>query len=266
MSNQKSSLGVTKFRLPPDPLRAARSLRRALGACAPSPAHPNLQSYLGSPLPALGVRAEGIAALARRVAHELDAWSKLRSRQLLRELWGGTTFEERALAIAILDRRARAVGSAEWRLMDSWVDSATGWALSDALASGPIAHLVQSDPRKWNETLAWSRSRNPWRRRAALYAQARRVRSGDLAGPFRLIDALRSDPDSWVQRAVGTWLRECWKQDRRRTERYLWHRARTLPPIVITVSTERASLGFRRRLRARARRAYTGVGVRRPSS
>src|SRR5436309_8155725 len=60
---------------------------------------------------------------------------------------------------------------------------------------------------------------------------------------------------SLVQRAVGTWLRESWKKDRERTAAFLRAHARGLPPVTITVATERAPKAFREKLRRDARAA-----------
>src|SRR6267378_7713583 len=72
---------------------------------------------------------------------------------------------------------------------------------------------------------------------------------GDLDKPFDLLERLLYDKEFWVQRAVGTWLRECWKEDRRRTAAFLREHVRGLPRVVITVATERAPKSFRDELR-----------------
>ena len=93
-----------------------------------------------------------------------------------------------------------------------WTTS-TGWALSDSLAAGPVARMVADDPRRFSQLLRWTRSRNMWRRHAAAYALHDLVLGGDLDRPLSLLERLVRDPEFWVQRAVGTWLRECWKRD-----------------------------------------------------
>ena len=75
------------------------------------------------------------------------------------------------------------------------------------------------------------------------------VRAGELDKPFVLLERLLHDGEFWVQRAVGTWLRECWKKDERRTAAFLRKHARGLPPVTITVATERAPKAFRQELR-----------------
>jgi len=217
-----------------------------------------LQSYLGSPLPVLGVPVPAFRRIARDLRRRSGPATPERFRTLLRTLWSGTWYEERAVAIELLDLYPERNDARTFRLADRWVDSATGWALSDSLAAGPIARMVSAEPGRFRELLRWTRSPNIWRRRAATYALHDWVRVGDLDRPFRLLEHLLGDPEFWVQRAVGTWLRECWKKDRPRTERFLRQHAEALSRVAITVATERAPKRLRATLRrARASRALS---------
>jgi 3-methyladenine DNA glycosylase AlkD len=214
-----------------------------------------LRAYVGSPVPVLGLSMGEIRGIA---AEFKKAWRDLSIadlNELLSRLWSGSTYEEKVLATILMDRYARRLDKRTWRLVDSWVDQATGWALSDGLASGPIAKMLHEEPARFQQVLRWTKAKSFWRRRAATYALHDFVLAGELDRPFRLLERLLEDDEFWVQRAVGTWLRECWKQDRGRTERFLRaHRAR-LPPVTITVATERAPKTFREELRRKARRA-----------
>jgi 3-methyladenine DNA glycosylase AlkD len=217
-------------------------------------AHPtpgfDLQAYLGSPLPTLGVAIPDLRRLARSSAQTLRSWPSGARRTLLRSLWNGATVEERLLAIELLDALPELSDEATWRMVDRWVDDATGWCLTDSIGSTPVSALLVDHPRRFAEVLRWTRSPNLWRRRVALYAMRRDVRARTLDRPFEVIDRLLHDPEFFVQRAVGTWLRECWKVDRTRTERYLRARSSSLPRVVITVATERSPDRFRAELRS----------------
>jgi 3-methyladenine DNA glycosylase AlkD len=213
-----------------------------------------LRSYLSSPVPVLGVSTPDLRSVARAAAQRLRTRPPSEIRAFMESLWAGKVFEEKVVAIELLNRRSLAPNDLAWRLGNRWVDSATGWALSDSLAGGPIAASVAAKPEHFADLLKWTRSANLWRRRASTYALRPWLRAGDLDPPFRLLERLLDDPERWVQRAVGTWLRECWKRDRVRTERFLLREARRLAPVTITVATERASPSFRAKLRATSRR------------
>lgn len=220
-----------------------------------------LRAYLGSPMPVVGVRTPDLRKVVASASRRLEGRPSADARALVRSLWKGKFFEERQVAIELLGRPPLDSDGQAWRLGARWVDDATGWALSDALASGPIAQHVAARPERFASLLAWTRSKNFWRRRASTYALRAWVRAGELDRPFELLERLLDDPERWVQRAVGTWLRECWKVDRPRTERFLRDEVARLPPVVITVATERATGRFRQELRrAHPRRASSRRG------
>lgn len=246
----------------PDAVVVRREIVRRLRRFARPGEAKSARSYLGSPLPVLAVRTPELRDVLRTVAERARSWSPRELRIVANALWHGRFFEERILAIELVDRWAPYDDPDTWRLLNRWVDDAIGWALSDSLAAGPIAARVGRDARHFRELLSWSRSPNLWRRRAAAYALHDWVSMGELDRPLRVLACLVRDSESWVQRAVGTWLRECWKRDPGRTERFLARHARVLAPVTITVATERAPASVRARLR-RARFVRPRTVVRR---
>lgn len=233
-------------------------LRRALPVPRTSGPHGGLEQYLGSPVPVLGARVPELRSIVRRFARDHPGFSVADRRRLAGRLWRGPCFEERVLAVMLLARTRAWLDPATWRMICRWPDQATGWGLSDTVSLDLLAPAVAASSARYREVADWARSPNLWRRRAALYAMSRLVRGGDLDRPFRLMDRLINDPERWVQRAVGTWLRECWKQDRARTERYLRRNATRLSAVALTVATERAPRATRAALRALAGRRAPG--------
>lgn len=226
-----------------------KGLLGKLNAAKGPPGKLDAQAYLGSPVPGIGVPVPALRAIVsafRKTHRDLDVKTLNR---LAAALWKGSTFEEKALAISFLDAYGKILDEASWELLDSWVDEATGWGLCDWLALGPIAKIAYGQPDRYREVLGWTKSKNPWRRRIAAYAVCDFVRAGELDQAFQLLERLLYDDELWVQRAVGTWLRESWKEDRRKTEAFLRKHVRGLPKVVITVATERAPKTFRDELR-----------------
>src|SRR2546430_4879246 len=235
-------------------IRAAKEqivgqLRKAPKVSSPE----DLRSYVGSPVPVLGLSVPTMRAIVAGFAKEHRRLTAAELNALASALWSAPLYEEKSLAILLLGRYEKILNDDSWRLADGWVDSATGWALSDALASGPIAGLVFAKTSRFRDLLRWTRAKNIWRRRASTYALHRFVRAGELDKPFQLLEKLLYDEEFWVHRAVGTWLRECWKKDHRRTEVFLRHHAAGLPPATTPVASERAPKAFRLELRRKAR-------------
>jgi 3-methyladenine DNA glycosylase AlkD len=212
-----------------------------------------LQKYVGSPLPVLGLSVPQMRAILAAFRKEHRDVTAKEANALAAAIWRGKTFEEKEFAIMMLDAYARILDEASWRLLDSWVDGCVGWGMCDSIGAGPIAKLVYAKPARFRDLFRWTKARNPWRRRIALYALHDFVLAEELDKPFALIKKLAYDEEFWVQRAVGTWLRECWKRDETRTKAVLRRHANRLPALVVTVATERAPETFREELRRRAK-------------
>lgn len=241
-----------------------REIAKELRARGKPGRDPWLQKYVGSPVPVLGLATAQMREVLNGFARAHPDLDVRTVNDLAEALWRGDVAEERWAGIGILERYRKAWDEASWRMADRWVDDAVGWGLCDSLGAGPIADMVYGRPAWYREILQWTRSTNFWRRRVATYALRAYVRAGELGPALELLERLLYDPEFWVQRAVGTWLRECWKKDERRTAAFLRKHAKGLPPVTITVATERAPKAFRQELRRRAR-PDRGRGARGPS-
>ncbi len=241
-----------------DVVRERERIAASLRSAAKPGTWEKLQAYLGSPVPVLGLTTPQLRDAHKAFAKNHPVLTASEVNGLAAALWKGDTLEEKAFAIGILDRHRDVLDDASWALADSWVDTATGWALSDGLASGPVSFMVHLRPKRFAEILRWTKAENYWRRRASTYALNEFVRAGELDKPFRLLEHLLYDEEFWVQRAVGTWLRECWKKDARRTEAFLLAHSPGLPPVTVTVATERSSKAFRGKLRSRNKKSRKG--------
>jgi 3-methyladenine DNA glycosylase AlkD len=208
-----------------------------------------LQHYVGSPYPVLGLSSPQHGAIQAAFVKAHPDLTAKEVNALAASIRKGPTTEEKWLAVGLMDRHTKILNEASWRLLDRFVDDSVGWGLCDGLGSGPVSKMVRANPARFRELMAWAKSPNPWRRRVALYALRDFVYAKEFDKPFALLEKLLYDEEFWVQRAVGTRLRECWKRDRSRTEAFLRKHAKGLPKVVITVATERAPKAFREELR-----------------
>lgn len=244
--------------MPLDPARERERIATSLRTAAKPGTWEKLQAYLGSPVPVLGLTTPQLREAHKAFAKDHPDLTSADVNALAAAIWQSPTWEEKIFAIGLLDHHRDLLDEASWALADSWVDTATGWALSDGLAAGPVSFMIHSRPKRFAEILRWTQADNYWRRRASTYALNEFVRAGELDKPFRLLERLLYDEEFWVQRAVGTWLRESWKQDAKRTEAFLLAHSPGLPPVTVTVATERSSKAFREKLRAKNKSAPRG--------
>ncbi len=213
-----------------------------------------MQEYMGSPYPVLGLSTPQMRELHKEFRSKHGSFRVAEVNALAKEMWSGETFEEKSFSIGLLGRNREILNATSWKLMDGFVDEAIGWALSDGLAAGPVGTYVRTHPAKFKELLKWTKSKHFWRRRASTYALNDFVGAGELDKPFELLKELLYDKEFWVQRAVGTWLRECWKKDKKKTEVFMRKHVRGMPPVTITVATERAPKSYREELRRKSKK------------
>ena len=135
------------------------------------------------------------------------------------------TYEERMVAVSILDFKARRKDADRAALYDLWMrrlDRIDTWDYIDRSAPRVVGGYLLDRPRDVLFELA--RSDDRWHRRTAITAAFWIIRSGDLDDPLALCEILAADPEHLVQTNVGVALREIGRVDRRRLEDFLARR------------------------------------------
>jgi hypothetical protein len=163
--------------------------------------------------------------------------------------------ETRVGALSIMDKRARRASTppddrtALYLLYLRRHDRIDNWDLVDLAAPFVIGGYLFDKPRDILYELA--KSANPWERRTAITATTFFIRKGDLDDTFAIGEILVDDDHHFVQTAVGGWLREAGKQDRKRLEAFLDKHAATMPRTTLRFAIEH--------FEPDARKAYLGA-------
>jgi 3-methyladenine DNA glycosylase AlkD len=143
-------------------------------------------------------------------------------------LFDANSYEERVVAVSILDFKARVRGLIDddrKELYDLWMrrlDRIDTWDCIDRSAPRVVGWYLLDKPRDVLFELAGSD--DWWRRRAAITAAFWIIRAGDLDDPLALCDILAADPEHFVQTNVGVALREIGRVDPARLEEFLARR------------------------------------------
>ena len=139
------------------------------------------------------------------------------------------TYEERMVAVSILDFKARTKNADRAALYDLWIrrlDRIDTWDYIDRSAPRVVGGYLLDRPRDALFELA--RSDNRWHRRTAITAAFWIIRAGDLDDPLALCEILAADPEHLVQTNVGVALREIGRVDRERLDEFLARRGADL--------------------------------------
>lgn len=194
----------------------ATEIRAALHAAAEPARAPQMQAYMRSAMPFLGVGVPVVRRLTRAAAANHPFADRAELERTVRELWDEACYrEERYAATALLDTpSARAVRSAE--LLDLYRDfivSGAWWDHVDELARRVGELLVRWPAVVRPRVRSWIRSEDPWLRRVSIICQLGAHAATDVALLTEAIDANSADRDFFVRKAIGWALRDFARTD-----------------------------------------------------
>jgi 3-methyladenine DNA glycosylase AlkD len=199
----------------------AGAIRAGLAARANPDKAPDMQAYMKSEMPFLGVQKPARTALAREVFTPLDfdTWQST-----VLALWREATYrEERYMALALAgDRRYREHRTmAALPLFDELIVTGAWWDFVDEVAAGMLGELLDRDGAALAPVLRrWAHDDVMWRRRAAIVSQVRRKERTDLALLYDCIEPSRGEREFFLRKGIGWALRAYAWVDPDEIERY----------------------------------------------
>ena len=146
-------------------------------------------------------------------------------------------------AIAILDWKARHKKTATEEKKDAynayinnhkWIDD---WGLVDRAAPYVVGGYLYDKDRKPLYDLATSK--NPMERRTAIVSTYFFIRTNEIEDTFNIAEILVNDLDEYVQKAVGSWIREAGKRDENRLKSFLDTYADCMPRVMLRYAIEK---------------------------
>jgi 3-methyladenine DNA glycosylase AlkD len=186
-------------------------LRSALRAAAQPERAPEMQRYMKSAMPYLGVRLPIVRGLARAA----ERARPLSSRQVLvatvRRLWDDAEYREERYAATELLNTASARRLRSMALLPLYRDlivSAAWWDHVDEVAHR-VADLRAEFPAEMDPVLRnWSTDADMWLRRTAIISQLGARRATDLDLLTDVIEPNLADREFFIRKAVGWALRD----------------------------------------------------------
>ena len=186
----------------------------------------------------LGVRSD----LIRRIAKDYytaqgHRFALNRVYPFLKEMWNSEIWEEKRLAIHLLDFYRREY---DWNLFDylsRWLDDVEDATLCDAL-SQELAVLLKMYPERLASIQKWEANENPWRRRASATALfLPKPESGahlaiGMEDALAIAEQLLNDPTIVVQKGVARLLKFAAKDDPEAVESFMKRHQEQISKIV----------------------------------
>lgn len=183
----------------------------------------------------LGVRMADIFALAKKYMQLPIAE--------IEKLLKSKYYEARMGAVSIMDFQARDKKTTTERkkeLYDLYIarhDCIDNWDIVDRSAPYVVGGYLADKPRKILYKLA--KSKNVWERRTAIVATYYFIRQDDVDDTYKIAAILIHDPHDLIQKAVGSWIREAGKRDKRKLLSFLDVYAATMPRTTLRYAIEK---------------------------
>jgi 3-methyladenine DNA glycosylase AlkD len=128
------------------------------------------------------------------------------------DLWRDARFREERYAALYLagDRRGRPFQTpSAMKMYDELIVTGAWWDYVDDIASHRVGPILRDHPAPMRrKMLAWSKSRNLWKRRTAILCQLGFKAETDLELPYACIEPSLGARDFFIQKAIGWALRQ----------------------------------------------------------
>ena len=187
-------------------------LRAELAAAGDPVQAAGARAYMKSAMPYHGVATTRQRAIFRRVLAAADLSSAGAWRALVLGLWRGAEYrEERYAALFVAgDRRAAAFQTLEaLPVYEEIVVTGAWWDYVDDVATHHLPVLLRGQPAEMTrEMLAWGRSADLWKRRAAILCQLPLRGGTDLALLEACIEPALASREFFLRKAIGWALRQ----------------------------------------------------------
>ncbi len=160
-------------------------------------------------------------------------------------LWNSDIHEARIAAAKLLTQARINPDDAVWATIESWVPDFDAPAIADHACSAGSRRLVAT-PSRLDTVETWTSHENLWVRRAALvmtlpWTKQNHPTENDLIIRDRVLGWIAiyvQDPNWFIQKTVGWWLRDLSKHDAPRVQAFLTQHGDEIQPFAYKIASQ----------------------------
>jgi 3-methyladenine DNA glycosylase AlkD len=169
------------------------------------------------------------------------------------ELMKNGRFDEKHVAISFLKSRRKEFSKDTFNRVGDWFDyGINNWATTDVLCMLVMSSLLIDKVIGFNDLKSWIDSDSEWKRRAVPVALVELDKLTKDLKPFEsleLVEPLMLDNSEYVQKGIGTLLRELWKKYPDDIDSFLMKWKDKCGRLIIQYSTEKMDKEYRKKFR-----------------
>ena len=156
-------------------------------------------------------------------------------------------YEEASFAVIFLIANKDQLRDVHFEKIGSWLDNGiVNWAHTDVLCGHILSHFIINKIVEIEILRKWTGASSKWKRRAVPVILIDPLKADMyFEMMFSIIDPLMPDPDKFVQKGLGWFLRETWKKYPEKTENYLLKWKDTCGRTIIQYATEKMDKEYR---------------------
>ena len=205
--------------------RLADELRRELSSAADPVKAPRMQAYMKSEMPYWGVQTPSMREICRRVFAAYPITTATEWRRTCLDVWRNSDHrEQRYAAIELTGHRLYLTWQTLYALpmYEEMIVTGAWWDYVDPIATARLGPLLRKYPAPMRQKmLAWSRSKNIWKRRSAILSQLSFKAETNLEFLYAVIEPSFASKEFFLQKAIGWALRQYAWTNPREVRRYV---------------------------------------------
>jgi 3-methyladenine DNA glycosylase AlkD len=214
---------------------SGEALRRELKKVADPLRAPQMQAYMKSSMPCLGVTTPLMRQTCKAVFRDWKFEDAGEWRDQVLTLWTWAQYrEERYAAIELTGvRQAASYQTVDAMAMyEEMIVTGAWWDLVDGIASQRVGPIVVRYPRAMKRLMRqWSHSDNLWKRRTSIICQLGAGDATDLKLLYDCIEPSLGEKEFFLRKAIGWALRQYAWTDPREVIRYVNEKGDRLSPL-----------------------------------
>jgi len=149
--------------------------------------------------------------------------------------------EEGVVVCHLYRRFAKSCGEREFRMFEQWIDRyVRNWSHCDGVSTWLIAASIANRPGLADRLVAWTKSKNRWKRRSAAVSLIQEAKAGrNTETIFHIAGLLLQDADDLVRKGVGWLLKETYPKRPRELLAFLEPWRTRAPRLVLRLASEK---------------------------
>lgn len=206
-------------------MRLSEKLRTALLAEADPTRAPQMQAYMKSTMPYIGVASPKLKATSKAVFAELRYDDGMAWMTDILDIWRNAEFREEyyaAIELTGLKQARRFQRTDILPMYREMIITGGWWDTTDSIAPTRLGEILNADREAMSKAmLEWATDDNMWIRRSAILCQLKAKNNMDLELLYACIEPSASSKEFFLRKAIGWTLRQYARNDPQEVRRYV---------------------------------------------